>query len=81
MELSYNIGVNMYTHDELSEILLCATPYNQVKIRITFLDKPKIDDEFDLVSRHYILSLKHRKTDSTVYNKNTMYKDGVCLKI
>jgi hypothetical protein len=86
LKLSYYAGGVEYTSDELTEFILCAAMYSDFKIRVTFLKKPKSEDEFKIYSRHYIVSGecgKDRKElmKNTIITNNILYYNGCSLKV
>ena len=82
VKLTYYIGGIEYKYKEINELLLVCGIYNEFKIRITFLEKPSIDDEFSFSSKMYVLKPKcvDRLRHNTVHTKNNIYHNGVCFK-
>ncbi len=81
--LSYNIGGINYTPEELDEFVIVSSQYNNLTIRVTFLEEPTADDEFNIISKYYfIINLQYRKllATSTVITKSNIYSNGICVK-
>lgn len=84
IQLTYFIGDNKYTPEEVSEFILLSAQNHEFKIRITFLDKPATYNKepyyaFTISLRYYLLNTQDRRTflNSIVTSNNTMYKDGM----
>jgi len=83
VQLSYNIGGINYTPEELDEFVIVSSQYNNLTIRITFLEEPTADDEFNIISQYYfIINLQYRRLleTSTVITKSNIYSNGICVK-
>jgi len=82
VKLTYYIGGIEYKFKEINELLLACGLHNEFKIRITFMEKPSVDDEFSFSSKMFVL--KPKCTDilrhNTVYTKNNIYHNGICFK-
>ena len=82
VKLTYYIGGIEYKYGEIDELLIVCGMYNEFKIRITFLEKPLIDDEFSFSSKMIVLKPKcvDRLRYNTVVTKNNIYHNGICFK-
>ena len=78
IQLSYYINGIKFTPEEVNEFVFVSAQYSEFKIRITFFEKPKPNDEFKVFSRYYIINNKHRKTltENNVIAKNILYLEG-----
>ena len=77
--LSYNIGGKFYEKEQIKKIIFIAAPYTEFKIRITFLEKPKNEDTFNILMRNYIWNSQDRKllAQSKVKCDNNLYFCGM----
>ena len=75
--ITYNIGDINYTTDKINEFILLLAPYQNFKIRITFLETPNQHAEFIISLRQYFIDNKSNTellsfncvcSDSGVYN-------------
>ena len=82
IKLTYHIGGIEYTPEEINKFVLVSAPYQDFKIKITFLEKPNLGDEFKILSRHYIINKQDRKLlqTSNVISQNNVYTNGMCVK-
>ena len=83
VKLSYNIGGFNYTPEELDEFVIVSSQYNNLTIRVTFLEEPTADYEFNIISQYYlIINLHDRKLLETnaVITKSNIYSNGICVK-
>lgn len=83
--ITYNIGDINYTTDKINEFILLLAPYQNFKIRITFLETPNHYDEFIISLRHYIIDNKSNTellsincvcSDSGFYNGGIYHIDS-----
>lgn len=74
VKLSYYIENKKYTPEELDTFVFVAAPYSEFFVRVTFMEKPKNNDEFNVISRHYFVNSSDRETLMTA-NK-VITKDG-----
>lgn len=77
--LSYNIGGKLYEKEQIKKIIFIAAPYTEFKHRITFLEKPKTEDTFQVIMRNYIWNSQDRKllAQSKVKCDNNLYFCGM----
>jgi hypothetical protein len=56
--------------------------YHEFKLRITFLDKPNNDYEFEIRYKNYIMdsNLRNELRLKNVKLDNFMYSNGMCIK-
>lgn len=83
IQLSYYIGGIKYTPEELNEFIFISAQYHELKIRITFLERPNLNDEFKLLSRYYLINSHDRDllAKSRITVKNNIYNYGMCIKL
>ncbi len=76
--ISYIINSNIY--NTLNEFIVVASQYNDIKIRVTFLDKPNNNDEFRLSYRVYLLESDNRNQfmKNSIMTRTNFYSNGVC---
>lgn len=79
-KLSYNIGTVKHEFENITELILIAMQYHPPKLRITFLEKPSLDDEFEIRTRRYLLSEEPRKqlARSPIRTNYLKYMHGMC---
>ena len=60
---------------------MCASIYTEFKIRLTFLEKPKNNNEFKIVFKNYIINRKNRELllKNPVKTKYINYINGIAL--
>jgi hypothetical protein len=82
VQLTYYVGGILYTPEELTEFITCASQYHDFKIRITFLDKPNFDDMFKITMRNYIFSNENKQIlrNNKVQTTSSVYYNGMCNK-
>ena len=82
-KLTYYIGGIEYLPEEFNEFLFCSALFNEFKVRITFIRKPKIDDKFKINSRHWLLDSEqsHLIRRSKVITKYNIYDNGICKRL
>jgi len=82
VKLSYNIGGISYTSDEVKEFIFISSPYYALNIRITFLKKPNLNDEFKILSRYYLINNQDRSflAKNMINTENHIYNNGRCIK-
>lgn len=82
MQLSYNIGGFNYSYYELKQFVFISSAYHEFKIRITFLEKPNPSDEFEILSRYYLINPQDRELlrKNKVNTENNIYYNGMCIK-
>jgi hypothetical protein len=83
LKFSYIIGNAIYESDKIHELITVAAAYSSLKIRVTFLEKPNIDDEFSISYRVYLLDIDTRNylMNNIIKTKSNLYKDGVCSRL
>jgi len=56
--------------------------YEDFQIRVTFLEKPKINDEFKILLRYYLINTVDRMKLATnrIETENFIYTNGVCIR-
>lgn len=83
LKFSYIIGSAIYESDEIHELITVAASYSHLKIRVTFLEKPNIDDEFSISYRVYLLDIETRNylMNNSIKTRSNLYRDGVCSKL
>ena len=79
--ISYIINSNIY--NTLNEFLVVASQYSDIKIRVTFLNKPNSNDEFRLSYRVYLLesNSRHYLIKNSIKTNTNLYNNGVCHKL
>jgi len=79
IKLNFIIGGKIYEMNEINELIIVASPYSDFKIRITFLEKPNIDDEFKISYRVYLLESDIRRNfmNNPIKTETNIYIDGV----
>jgi len=82
-KLTYYIGGIEYQPEEFNEFVFISSPYNEFKIRITFMRKPVFDDKFKINSRYWLLDNKPRLLlgRSNVITKYNIYNNGICKRL
>lgn len=82
VQLSYYIGGIYYTSNEVKEFVFISAAYHDFKIRITFLEKPNPSDEFEILSRYYLINPQDRELlrKNKVNTENNIYYNGMCIK-
>jgi hypothetical protein len=80
VQMSYYIGDIKYTPEEINEFIIIHSQYYNLQIRITFLEKPTMNDEFKIISRYYIINAQDRRilATSNIETKNMVYSNGIC---
>ena len=58
IEVSYIIGNRLFTTEKIKEFVMCASIYTEFKLRLTFLEKPKNNDEFKIIIRNHLINKK-----------------------
>lgn len=83
LKFSYIIGGTKYESDVISELITVAASYSYLKIRVTFLEKPNIDDEFSIFYRVYLFDIdtKNYLMNNSIKTKSNLYTDGVCSRL
>jgi len=81
IEVSYIIGNRLFTTEKIKEFVMCASIYTEFKIRLTFLEKPKNNNEFKIVFKNHIINRKNRELllKKPVKTEFINYLDGVAL--
>ena len=81
IEVSYIIGNRLFTTEKIKEFVMCASIYTEFKIRLTFLEKPKNNNEFKIVFKNYIINRKNRELllKNPVKTKYINYINGIAL--
>jgi hypothetical protein len=81
-QLTYYISGKRFLPNEVKKFVFCCAMYNDLKIRVTFLEKPNANDEFRIIMRNYLLDPIDRKSLATnplgVECDNIRYYNGVC---
>ena len=83
----YNVGLsnaNLSKEElleKIKEFVMCASMYTEFKLRLTFLEKPKNNDEFKIIIRNHLINTKDRQllTKKPVKTEFINYIDGVAL--
>jgi hypothetical protein len=84
VKLTYYIGDVDYQPEEFNEFIFISAHYFEFKIRVTFLEKPKLSDEFKLHSRYWLLDTNHRRNLINTYKvitKHNVYMYGCCGRL
>jgi len=83
LKFSYIIGSAIYKSDELHELITVAAAYSSLKIRVIFLEKPNINDEFSISYRVYLFDIETRNylMNNSIRTKSNLYRDGVCSRL
>lgn len=78
VKLSYFIGSVKYDFDKITELILCKIIYDDIKLRITFLERPITQDEFKVFSRRYFIDKTPRKSllNSAIKTNYLGYMNG-----
>lgn len=83
LKFNYIIGTTKYESYGMSELITVAASYSSLKVRVIFLEKPNIDDEFSISYRVYLLDIDTRNylMNNSIKTKSNLYRDGVCSKL
>ena len=75
VQISYNIGGIMYNSDQFKEFVFISAPFQELKVRITFFEKPNLNDEIKILSRYYLINIEDRQVlaKSRVNTENSIY--------
>lgn len=78
IKLSYFIGNIECDFNKITELVLCKIIYDDIKLRITFLERPITQDEFKIYSRRYFIDKTPRRLllNSAVKTKYLGYLNG-----
>jgi hypothetical protein len=81
-QITYYIDNKKLLYNQLNTFVLCAGMHSEFVIRVTFLEKPNLNDEFQLKMRNYLIEPEERKLLSThslgVLCDNIRYYNGMC---
>jgi hypothetical protein len=83
-KLTYYISEIEYLSEEFNEFLFISSPYNEFKIRITFMRKPVFHDKFKINSRYWLLDIEPRlllQRTNKVITKYNIYNGGECKRL
>ena len=82
LKLDYYIGGIRYDFNEIDYFLFVSAMYHEFKLRITFLDKPNNDYEFEIRYKNHIMDsdLRNELRLKNVKLDNFMYSYGMCIK-
>lgn len=83
LKFNYIIGGTKYESDGISELITVAASYSSLKVKVIFLEKPNIDDEFSISYRVYLLDIDTRNylMNNSIQTKSNLYRDGVCSRL
>ena len=83
IKITYHIGRQQYNPQDIKEFIVVASPYNDFRIRLTFLEKPTENFEFFVHLRNYIMDseLRTKLRMSKLITDSNIYEYGVCQKI
>lgn len=83
LKFNYIIGTTKYDSDGISELITVAASYSSLKVRVIFLEKPNIDDEFSISYRVYLFDIDTRNylMNNSIRTKSNLYRDGVCSRL
>jgi len=83
VRVSYYIGGQRYDPEETKEFIVACSMYHECKIRITFLEKPTNDLQFNIHYRSYLINLDIRKKMiySRVQTATYIYENGLCTPL
>lgn len=83
IKFNYIIGSTKYESDGINELIIVAASYSSLKIRVIFLEKPNIDDEFSISYRIYLLDIDTRNylMNNLIKTRSNLYRDGVCSRL
>ena len=83
LKFCYIIGSTKYESDGINELITVAAAYSSLKMRVIFLEKPNIDDEFSISYRVYLLDINTRNylMNNSIKTRSNLYRDGVCSKL
>ena len=81
IEICYMIGNRLFTNEKIKEFVMCASMYTEFKLRLTFLEKPKNNDEFKIIIRNHLINKKNKELllKNLVKTEFINYIDGVAL--
>ena len=87
IKVTYHIGCEgtheyIYNSDTLKQFILIASPFQRIRIRVTFLERPTIFPlEFSVYWRNYVMGQKYRLTLSQhkVITETLIYAGGLSL--
>ena len=83
IKITYHIDIQQYDPQDMKEFIIVASPYFDLIIRLTFLEKPTENFEIFVYLRNYIMELELRKKlrMSRLITNSIIYENGVCQKI
>jgi len=79
-QFTYYIGGKRYLPNEVKKFVSCAAMYSDFKVRITFFEKPKANDEFKMIMRNYLLNPEVRNllVHNSIKCDGIKFSGGVC---
>lgn len=81
VKLSYYIENKKYMPEELDKFVFVAAPYSDFFVRVTFMEKPTNNYEFNVISRHYLINLSDRTTlmraNKVITKDGNVYTNGI----
>lgn len=83
IKLNFIIDRKTYEMNEIDELIMVASPYNEFRIRIIFLDKPNNNDEFKMYYRVFLLETDIRNyfMKNPIKTKTNLYRDGIYYRL
>jgi len=83
VKYNYIIGGYKYDINDINEFITIASQYSDFIIRITFLEKPNINDEIKMYYRVFLLEtdLRNYFIKNAIKTKSILYSDGMCNRL
>ncbi len=81
IKITYHIDIQQYDPQDMKEFIIVASPYFDLIIRLTFLEKPTENFEIFVYLRNYIMKLRKKLRMSRLITNSIIYENGVCQKI
>jgi len=80
--ISFLIGPNEYSFDQIEEVVMFASIYSHAKVRFTFNTLPENNKKIGIQTRRYLCNAdtRHKLARNKVVTRNIIYHKGVCLK-
>jgi hypothetical protein len=77
--MSLIIGDNEYDYNKIDPFIIVSSQYNEFKFKITFNEKPNINDKIKISYRCYIMNNDDRKlfVKNRIKTKTNIYSNGL----
>ena len=72
------LGIDTYNYDDIKEIILASSSYNEIKIKLIFNKKPNMDDSINIKYRCYLINNDYRQVllKNHINTKSNKYRNG-----